>query len=1024
MSSIEEVGVRIVVGGQAKAKAALGDLKKAYADAAAAAKTSDERIVAANQQVLDSNARVKASRAELGAAQEELAAKIKAANAAINASDAEVAAQASAEVTAQRARIKELQASALAASSARASANAGLTAAKLTAAHEATGKSASKATTAMKGLASIGKVAFLGAGAGAAYLGFEGVKNMASFSDQVMRLHTLAGVPLNALSGLQKWMISSSPGLLEDVGTIADQMYRIASAGSSSGMQMTVKQLQAMTTAAAHLSVLGGPMSDPEQVARVFGVVNAVGGLGMGNNIEKIGETVAATVAATVGHGDMTVQDFIDAVGKHGLGVTASQFKINLTDIGAMLAQLGDQGVSGSLAGSTLQHALTLMGTPVSKKAQTYYGAIGLGNDQVGMTFRTQGGMAGINLLNQHLTGPLDKYLKGDALKAAGEQIGALNSLTPAQIKQLETVGTGGMGDLGKQIYSSLVYSMFGGAKQGAGVLAVLQGAPREQVKKTEIQGSVASYGEKIKDAYNTPAAVFHRWDLDLKQLENDMGVYLIPKLLTIGNWVNKHRSVMVALGIAAGGVVTLGFLAWAGSLSATALAFLGLDVAAAPALGIMALIAVGVAGVTLGIIELYRHWDQIWQWMGDHKRYAAVILIAGLVLAPFLTMPIVLAMIATHWSDFWEDLKKYAGDGVNDIIGIINDFTGLINKALGWAGVHIPQIGKVTWGQAASTVAANPGVSKNNAKMMATGGLITNRPTAIVGEGNPSWPEWVIPTDPAYRKRALGLYESLGTRLMGMGGSIIGKVGGVAKSVVDPFGLGSKAAHAVAGVALDPIKDGALAAAGMLPSGLIRQLADGLINKIFTWAFGMGSGGSAPPAGSASGVAALGKQMAAARGWTGAQWDALNAVAMRESGWNPNAVNKSSGAYGIGQSLGHGHPYNLGDAPAQITWMLDYIAGRYGSPSAAWAHEQNFGWYAKGGPLPVRSYDLGGMLPTGASVAVNGTGRPEPVGHDLGGTTINLTINGSVYGDRKALMTEVQRAVGDAVARRSGVTR
>lgn len=110
----------------------------------------------------------------------------------------------------------------------------------------------------------------------------------------------------------------------------------------------------------------------------------------------------------------------------------------------------------------------------------------------------------------------------------------------------------------------------------------------------------------------------------------------------------------------------------------------------------------------------------------------------------------------------------------------------------------------------------------------------------------------------------------------------------------------------------------------------------------------GVVSGGARVPS-NPSGNARLGKQMASQRGWTGAEWDALYKLWMRESSWNANAVNPSSGAYGIPQSLGHGHPYNLGDPRAQIAWGLDYIAGRYGDPKKAWAHEESIGWYEKG---------------------------------------------------------------------------
>ncbi|QCX81280.1 Murein DD-endopeptidase MepM [Streptomyces sp. YIM 121038] len=52
---------------------------------------------------------------------------------------------------------------------------------------------------------------------------------------------------------------------------------------------------------------------------------------------------------------------------------------------------------------------------------------------------------------------------------------------------------------------------------------------------------------------------------------------------------------------------------------------------------------------------------------------------------------------------------------------------------------------------------------------------MVTNRPTAIVGEGRSQWPEFVIPTDPRYRGRARSLWEAAGTKLMADGGILGG---------------------------------------------------------------------------------------------------------------------------------------------------------------------------------------------------------------------------------------------------------
>jgi TP901 family phage tail tape measure protein len=48
----------------------------------------------------------------------------------------------------------------------------------------------------------------------------------------------------------------------------------------------------------------------------------------------------------------------------------------------------------------------------------------------------------------------------------------------------------------------------------------------------------------------------------------------------------------------------------------------------------------------------------------------------------------------------------------------------------------------------------------------LARGGFVTEGATAIVGEGRKGYPEFVIPTDPMYRRRAVGLFKQLGDQL------------------------------------------------------------------------------------------------------------------------------------------------------------------------------------------------------------------------------------------------------------------
>ncbi|HEX2075297.1 MAG TPA: transglycosylase SLT domain-containing protein, partial [Geodermatophilus sp.] len=69
-----------------------------------------------------------------------------------------------------------------------------------------------------------------------------------------------------------------------------------------------------------------------------------------------------------------------------------------------------------------------------------------------------------------------------------------------------------------------------------------------------------------------------------------------------------------------------------------------------------------------------------------------------------------------------------------------------------------------------------------------------------------------------------------------------------------------------------------------------------------------------------------------------------------KESGWNPNAQNPTSTAYGIPQFLNSTWASTgiakTSDGYRQIDAGLIYIENRYGSPCEAWAHSQAVNWY------------------------------------------------------------------------------
>ncbi|KUN16514.1 hypothetical protein AQJ23_44790 [Streptomyces antibioticus] len=127
-------------------------------------------------------------------------------------------------------------------------------------------------------------------------------------------------------------------------------------------------------------------------------------------------------------------------------------------------------------------------------------------------------------------------------------------------------------------------------------------------------------------------------------------------------------------------------------------------------------------------------------------------------------------------------DAFESARDAISDAWGELKDITKTpVNFIIKW--VYTKGI-KAVWDKVASFVGLDP--LPDAPKLLEAGGTVgngwgpavpmrVNRPTAIVGEGNPNYPEYVIPTDPKYRSRALALHQAAGTQLLESGGILGG---------------------------------------------------------------------------------------------------------------------------------------------------------------------------------------------------------------------------------------------------------
>ena len=177
-----------------------------------------------------------------------------------------------------------------------------------------------------------------------------------------------------------------------------------------------------------------------------------------------------------------------------------------------------------------------------------------------------------------------------------------------------------------------------------------------------------------------------------------------------------------------------------------------------------------------------------------------------------------------------------------------------------------------------------------------------------------------------------------------------------------------------------------------------------------------------------AKGAVALGQSKAAARGWKGKEWDALYQLWKKESSWNYRAANPTSSARGIPQAMMSAHfgkgwktdpeaAKYLNDPSVQIDWGLNYIKGRYGTPTKAWDFHRKHNYYSQGSwetkDEVARLHQGEMVIPAKVADGVRTALRENAAGmRSTGGNrTVNiyLTIAKASEGEARRLATSVK---------------
>jgi len=124
------------------------------------------------------------------------------------------------------------------------------------------------------------------------------------------------------------------------------------------------------------------------------------------------------------------------------------------------------------------------------------------------------------------------------------------------------------------------------------------------------------------------------------------------PKVEQLTAWMTEHADVMKVVAGVLGGVLLVVLAAYTVSMIAAAAATVA---AAAPFIAI----GVAIAAMVAAAIYLWNNWDQVWNWVMDHKAYAAIILILGsVIIVPIVLLVGIIKWLQANWENVWSKIQ------------------------------------------------------------------------------------------------------------------------------------------------------------------------------------------------------------------------------------------------------------------------------------------------------------------------------------------------------------------------------
>lgn len=266
--------------------------------------------------------------------------------------------------------------------------------------------------------------------AGLAYAFFKGASDANKFNAEMARLTTQAGVSEDQMAGLSSGVLDLAGKIGSDPDSLAESLFHVESNFSSMGIS-SQRALELVETAAKGARVGNADLVDVTNALTAAVAANIPG-------VENLDEAMGY-LNATVGSGDMNMQNLADAMGTGAVAVVKG-YGLSIKDVGAALAVFGDNNIRGAVAGTQLRMTVQSLAVPAKGGADALQ-RLGLAQDTLAKDMQKGGLNAAITDLHQRLQAAgITAQQQGQILtEAFGKKAGTGLNILVDQFDRLES---------------------------------------------------------------------------------------------------------------------------------------------------------------------------------------------------------------------------------------------------------------------------------------------------------------------------------------------------------------------------------------------------------------------------------------------------------------------------------------------------------------------------------------------------------------------------------------------------------